>query len=45
MLLAFLERGVILQRAGRYQESNEAFAAADEAGMAMVFTGKRHFLH
>jgi hypothetical protein len=29
VLLAFLERGVILHRAGRYQESNEAFAAAE----------------
>jgi phosphoribosylaminoimidazolecarboxamide formyltransferase/IMP cyclohydrolase len=36
--------GVIAQPGGSRGDP-EAIAAADAAGMAMVFTGKRHFLH
>ncbi len=35
MLLAYLERGLILHYAGRYAESNEAFAAAEHTAEAL----------
>jgi phosphoribosylaminoimidazolecarboxamide formyltransferase/IMP cyclohydrolase len=30
---------------GGSKRDDEVIAAADEAGIAMVFTGRRHFLH
>ena len=34
-----------LREAGRAMRDAEVIAAADDRGMAMVFTGSRHFKH
>ncbi|MBC7655707.1 MAG: bifunctional phosphoribosylaminoimidazolecarboxamide formyltransferase/IMP cyclohydrolase, partial [Frankiaceae bacterium] len=36
---------VAVVQPGGSMRDNEVIAAADEAGMAMVFTGRRHFRH
>jgi len=43
---AAAEAGItaVIQPGGSVRDE-EVIAAADEAGMAMVFTGVRHFLH
>ncbi|MCH2100043.1 MAG: bifunctional phosphoribosylaminoimidazolecarboxamide formyltransferase/IMP cyclohydrolase, partial [Pseudomonadales bacterium] len=43
---AAAEAGItaVIQPGGSMRD-DEVIAAADEAGMAMVFTGVRHFLH
>ena len=43
---AAVDAGVqaIIQPGGSKRD-DEVIAAADEAGIAMVFTGRRHFLH
>src|SRR3546814_1534164 len=45
-LLAAVEAGAtaVIQPGGSIRD-NEVIAAADEAGLAMVFTGMRHFRH
>ena len=45
-LLAAVEAGAtaVIQPGGSIRD-DEVIAAADEAGLAMVFTGMRHFRH
>ena len=45
-LLAAVEAGstAVIQPSGSIRDE-EVIAAADEAGLAMVFTGMRHFRH
>jgi len=38
-------RGLGINRPGGSQKEDEVIACADKYGIAMVFTGKRHFTH